>query len=206
MLLKEGHGDRVLEEAEKFLHSLSGAETIDADSLYRFHHNFLQMVYYVLKLSGIEAQLLFNDETSSVLFQRAVRSLTDMKEWMKHTLSKATGYVGTVQQSQPIMKDAEQFILQELESEDLTREAVASHVFLNPDYLDRLFKKESGQSVTEFIVSKRMLLARDLLTATHQSVSSIASRAGYTNLAHFSRRFKQVVGMSPKDYRNKHKQ
>ncbi|WP_342565568.1 response regulator [Paenibacillus sp. FSL R7-0345] len=206
VLLKEGHGDRVLEEAEKFLHSLSGAETIDADSLYRFHHNFLQMVYYVLKLSGIEAQLLFNDETSSVLFQRAVRSLTDMKEWMKHTLSKATGYVGTVQQSQPIMKDAEQFILQELESEDLTREAVASHVFLNPDYLDRLFKKESGQSVTEFIVSKRMLLARDLLTATHQSVSSIASRAGYTNLAHFSRRFKQVVGMSPKDYRNKHKQ
>ncbi|MNF17910.1 DNA-binding transcriptional activator FeaR [compost metagenome] len=51
-----------------------------------------------------------------------------------------------------------------------------------------------------------MLLARDLLTATNQSVSSIASRAGYTNLAHFSRRFKQVVGMSPKDYRNKHKQ
>ncbi|WNS46091.1 response regulator [Paenibacillus sp. MMS20-IR301] len=206
VLLKEGHGDRVLTEAEKFLHNLSGADSVDADSLYRFHHNFLQMVYYVLKTNGIEAQLLFNDETSSALFQRAVRSLTDMNDWMKHTIAKAMDYAGTVQQSQPIMKDAENFILQQLESEDLTREAVASHVYLNPDYLDRLFKKEAGYSVTELIVSRRMLLARDLLAKTDLPVGAIASRTGYTNLAHFSRRFKQVVGMNPKDYRNKHKQ
>lgn len=206
VLLKEGHGDKVLAEAEMFLHSLTDAESLDADNLFRFHHNFLQMVYYVLKLNGIEAQLLFDDETSSSLFQRAVRSLKDMMDWMKHTLSKAMDYVGTVQQSQPIMKDAENFILQALESEDLTREAVAKRVFLNPDYLDRLFKKESGYSVTEFIVSKRMLLAQDLLMKTNLAVGSIASQAGYTNLAHFSRRFKQVVGMNPKDYRKKHKQ
>lgn len=206
VLLKEGHGDKVLAEAEMFLSSLSSTDTLDAEGLYRFHHNFLQMIYYVLKLSGIEAQLLFNDETSSGLFQLAVRSLTDMSNWMKHTISKAMDYVGTVQQSQPIMKDTENFILQALESEELTREAVAHHVFLNPDYLDRLFKKETGHSVTEFIVSKRMQLAQDLLAKTNLSVGSIASRAGYTNLAHFSRRFKHVVGMSPKDYRNQHKQ
>lgn len=206
VLLKEGHGEKVISEAERFLHSLSDAETLDADSLYRFHHNLLQMVYYVLKLSGIEAQLLFDDETSSILFQRAVRSLTDMIDWMKHTISKAMDYVGTVQQSQPIIKDAEHFILEALECEGLTREAVASHVFLNPDYLDRLFKKETGYSVTEFIVSRRMLLAQDLLAKTDLPVGAIASQAGYTNLAHFSRRFKQVVGMNPKDYRSTHKQ
>ncbi|AIQ51363.1 response regulator [Paenibacillus sp. FSL R7-0331] len=205
VLLKEGHGDKVTAEAEMFLRSLSDAETLDADSLYRFHHNFLQMVYYVLKLSGIEAQLLFDDETSSILFQRAVHSLTDMIYWMKHTISKAMDYIGTVQQSQPIIKDAEHFILRALEAEDLTREAVANHVFLNPDYLDRLFKKETGYSVTEFIVSRRMLLAQDLLAKTDLPIGSIASRAGYTNLAHFSRRFKQMVGMNPKNYRSKHK-
>ncbi|UQZ35493.1 DNA-binding response regulator [Paenibacillus sp. PK3_47] len=206
VLLKEGQGDQVAAEAEMFLRSLSDSETLDADSLYRFHHNFLQMVYYVLKLNGIEAQLLFDDATSSALFRRAVRSLTDMIDWMKHTLSKAMDYAGTVQESQPILKDAENFILQALETGDLTREAVAHHVFLNPDYLDRLFKKETGHSITEFIVSRRMLLAQDLLAKTDLPVGTIASRTGYTNLAHFSRRFKQVVGMNPKDYRSNHKQ
>ncbi len=206
VLLKEGHGDQVVTEAEAFLHGLAEEETLDAESLYRFHHNFLQMIYYVLKLNGIEAQLLFDDETSSTMFQSAVRSLTDMIDWMKHTISKAMDYVGTVKQSQPIIKHAENFILQVLETEDLTREAVAKHVFLNPDYLDRLFKKETGYSVTEFIVSKRMRLAQDLLAKTNLPVGSIASQAGYTNLAHFSRRFKQVVGMNPKDYRSSHKQ
>lgn len=204
VLLKEGRGDKVIAEAEAFLHSLSAAEILDAESLYRFHHNFLQMVYYVLKLSGIEAQLLFDDETSSALFQRAVRSITDMSDWMKHTIAKAMDYVGTVQQSQPIMKGAENYIVQSLENENLTREAVASHVFLNPDYLDRLFKKETGYSITEYIAAERMRLAQNLLAKTDLPVGTIASRVGYTNLAHFSRRFKQIVGMSPKDYRSRH--
>jgi len=205
VLLQEGEGDQVAREAEAFLHSLAEEENVDAEFLYRFHHNFLQMIYYVLKLNGIEAQLLFDDELSSSLFRRAARSLRDMIDWMKHTVSKAMDYIGTVQQSQPIMKGAENFILQALETEDLTREAVARHVFLNPDYLDRLFKKETGYSVTEFIVSKRMRLAQDLLVKTNLPVGTIASRAGYANLAHFSRRFKQLMGMNPKDYRSKHK-
>jgi len=200
-MLKEGRGDQVIREAEAFLASFIGSESMDAENLYRFHHNLLQTVFYVLKLKGIEAHLLFDDPDSSERFQRAAHSVADMIAWVKHTVRKAMEYMGTVQHSPSVIARVEQFIAQRIEAEKLTREDVANHVFLNADYLDRLLKKEAGCSVTELIVKRRMLLAQRLLERTDLPVGTIAAQAGYANLAHFSRRFKRFAGASPHEYR-----
>ncbi len=201
VMLKEGRGEQVVGEAEAFLTGYIGSERMDAENLYRFYHNLLQTVFYVLKLKGIEGHLLFDEADSADRFQRAARSVEDMIEWAGHTVRKATEYMETLQHSPSVIRRVEQFIAQRIETEKLTREDVANHVFLNSDYLDRLLKKESGCSVTEFIVRKRMLLAQQLLVKTDLPIGTIAGQAGYSNLAHFSRRFKKFAGVSPHDYR-----
>lgn len=203
IMLKEGRGDQVIAEAEAFLAGFIGSASMDAESLFRFHHNLLQTIFYVLKLKGIEAHLLFDNEDSAERFQRAALSVADMIDWVKHTVHKAMEYMGTVQHSPSIVHRVEQFIAQHLEAEKLTREDVASHVFLNPDYLDRILKKEAGCSATELIVRKRMQLAQHLLERTGLPVGTIAAQAGYSNLAHFSRRFKKYAGASPLEFRLK---
>ncbi|TLS53716.1 response regulator [Paenibacillus antri] len=201
VMLKEGRGGQVVSEVEAFLSGFIGSERMDAENLHRFHHNLLQTVFYVLKLKGIEGHLLFDDTDSVDRFQRAVLSVEDMIEWARHTVHKAMEYMGTIQHSPSVIRRVEQYISQRIETEKLTREDVANHVFLNADYLDRILKKESGCSVTEFIVRKRMLLAQQLLERTNLPVGTIAGQAGYSNLAHFSRRFKKFAGVSPHDYR-----
>jgi len=203
VMLKEGRGDQVIAEAEAFLTGCIGSESMDADNLYRFHHNLLQTVFYVLKLKGIEARLLFDDADSVERFQRASHSVADMIGWVKHTVRKAMEYTGAVQHSPSLIQRVEQFISLHIEAEKLTREDVASHVYLNADYLDRLLKKESGCSATELIVRKRMELAQRLLERTDLPVGTIAAQSGYSNLAHFSRRFKQYAGASPHEYRRR---
>ncbi|MFC5703989.1 helix-turn-helix domain-containing protein [Cohnella faecalis] len=201
VMLKEGRGNDVMAQAETFLNSLIGSAHINAEILYRFHHNFLQMVFYVLKLNGIDAHLLFDNHASADLFQHAVRSVTDMIDWMKHTISKSLEYAGTVQQSESFMVRVNAYVTQNLENDGLTREDVASHVFLNPDYLDRLCKKETGCSVTEYIARMRMQLAKELLLKTNMPVGTIAAQVGYSNLAHFSRKFKRFEGTNPNAFR-----
>jgi len=201
IMLKEGQGDQVVMEAEDVLESWIGNEGTGAETLYRFHHNFLQMIFYVLKLKGIEAHLLFQDEASERLYHRAARSVPDMILWVRHTVSKSMESMGDLQQTDSMIDKVERFIQERIQLEDLTRETVAKHVFLNPDYLDRLFKKETGTSVTEYIVRKRLMLAQDLLLKTNLPIGSIAAQTGYSNFAHFSRRFKKQFGMSPADYR-----
>ena len=91
-------------------------------------------------------------------------------------------------------------------SRELGRDDVAAYVFLNPDYLSRLFKKNTGYSISEYIFKVRMSVACELLTKTDLSVSKVAMSCGYTHLAHFSKMFKKETGMTPNSYRGKYKQ
>jgi two-component system response regulator YesN len=101
----------------------------------------------------------------------------------------------------PVYK-AIKYIKEHLEQE-LPREEIASFVFLNPDYFDRVFKKETGVSVARFIMQERLDKAKELLIKTELPISTIASTVGYTNLSNFSSMFKKMCGMNPVEYRKK---
>jgi two-component system, response regulator YesN len=201
MLLKEGAADKLLAEVEKYLEQLINNGGMDAATLNQFHHHFLQMAYYVLKVKGIEARQLFADVKSVELTSKAASSVVDMAVWVRHVIGRAADYAVKVEKAPSIVEKVSLTISQHLETETLSREELAQQVYLNPDYLDRIFKKETGMSVTDYLVQERMKLAQQLLAKTDLSIGAIAVKAGYSNLSHFSRRFKQLFGIGPNDYR-----
>ena len=89
-------------------------------------------------------------------------------------------------------------------SEELSVENLAARVHFNPDYLTRVFKKETGKTVSEYITEYRCALAAELLKETDLSVTAIASRSGYPNYTYFTRTFRKYSGDSPRDYRKKY--
>lgn len=101
------------------------------------------------------------------------------------------------------VRRAKMFIETSLTYESLSRTEVASHVFMNPDYLDRRFKSELGVSITHFITQLKIQEARHLLTDTDTSISEVAAAIGYPNLSNFSFMFKQATGESPREYRQR---
>lgn len=109
------------------------------------------------------------------------------------------------QKNQHTIEKAQKYIRDNI-SRELGRDDVAAYVFLNPDYLSRLFKKNTGYSISEYIFKVRMSVACELLTKTDLSVSKVAMSCGYTHLAHFSKMFKKETGMTPNSYRGKYKQ
>lgn len=95
---------------------------------------------------------------------------------------------------------AKQYIRENI-SRDLSVVEVAEHVFLNPDYLSRVFKRETGYTLKEYILKMRMGIACELLAKTSLSVSKVAMSCGYSHMAHFSQMFKKENGMTPNEYR-----
>lgn len=85
--------------------------------------------------------------------------------------------------------------------QNLTRNDVASAVHLNPEYFSRLFKKQTGYTVADFIFREKMKMARELLKIDGFSISMIAVKVGYSNFSHFTQLFKKVYGMTPNEYR-----
>ena len=86
----------------------------------------------------------------------------------------------------------------------VTRSELSAKFFVSPDYLSRLFRKETGMPLIEYIQRERMLRAKALLSQNNGlSIGQIAEAAGYANFAHFSRQFRKQTGMSPSEYRKR---
>ena len=88
---------------------------------------------------------------------------------------------------------------------DIGVEHVAEKCGLNRSYFGQIFKEAVGKTPQEFILTYRMAKAAELLKITAMSIADIGSAVGYENQLHFSRAFKNVYGLSPRDWRNQHK-
>lgn len=88
--------------------------------------------------------------------------------------------------------------LQLVHLEDITQEFQYSYA-----YLSKLFKKQTGQSLTEYVLEKRLKLSKSLIENNGDfSVAQIAEMAGFSDRRYFQRAFKSYTGMSVKEYKN----
>ena len=102
------------------------------------------------------------------------------------------------------IKEALNYIEQNFQN-DISVENIASFCGLNRTYFGRIFKETVGKSPQQFLLSYRMAKAAELLKLTELSISDIGNAVGYPNQLHFSRAFKNVYGVSPREWRNKNR-
>lgn len=100
------------------------------------------------------------------------------------------------------IKEALNYIEQNFQN-DISVENIASFCGLNRTYFGRIFKETVGKSPQQFLLSYRMAKAAELLKLTELPISDIGNAVGYPNQLHFSRAFKNVYGVSPREWRNK---
>lgn len=84
---------------------------------------------------------------------------------------------------------------------NLTLSSLASLQNISPGYLSTIFKKETGKTITEYIVDKRVEHAKRLLTTTRLQIQTVALNCGIMDVQYFSKIFKKKTGMTPKEYR-----
>ncbi|MDE7293750.1 MAG: AraC family transcriptional regulator [Oscillospiraceae bacterium] len=84
---------------------------------------------------------------------------------------------------------------------NISVEDIADVCVLNRSYFGKIFKEAVGKSPQDFLLNYRMVKAAELLKLTKLSVGDISNAVGYDNQLHFSRAFKNIYGLSPKNWR-----
>ena len=84
---------------------------------------------------------------------------------------------------------------------DLSLNVLAEKLNVNGSYLSTLFKKEMGQTITDYITTKRMTLAMRLLGTTQMQIQTVAQKCGIPDVNYFTKKFKKATGRTPKEYR-----
>lgn len=100
-----------------------------------------------------------------------------------------------------VVKNALQY-MEEHYDKKLTLCDVADHTYVSQWHLSKLLNKHTGQSYSELLNTIRIKKAQELLKDSSLRIGDVAEMVGFLDMAHFSRVFKKIIGMSAQEYRN----
>ena len=100
-----------------------------------------------------------------------------------------------------LVRTAQQYI-EEHYTEHLTLTVLAEKTYVSPWYLSKLLNKYTGQSFSDLLNGARVRRAKELLRDPSLRVHEVSDLLGFSDVAHFSKTFKKIAGISPNEYRN----
>ncbi|WP_028609278.1 response regulator [Paenibacillus harenae] len=201
-LMETGRWEEVTDKLELILDELNSP-------LYRSQQHLMEAVYYLFSSFSYIAHKQ-GDSFADLVGHPALqpesyyfKSIDTIREW---ALSLIEQFKRSLQEATPnrshIIRQIHEYIGRHLH-EDVSLTRVSEHVYLHPVYLSRLYKKETGESLSAYISRIRMEKAAELLMTTNKKVSDIAKEVGYRKTQYFIHIFKECYQLTPQSFRNR---
>jgi YesN/AraC family two-component response regulator len=186
--------------------SRSGEKAIlAADPLRSAKNSIIGTIAFLARASiqaGLDPEMVF--ALSDVLIRtiEGLRSKTEVLAYEEKILFRFIGMVKKrldQRYSRPIQRTLN-YIEAHLDQR-LFLEEIAAAVYVNPNYLSGLFRKETGKSLSEFITLRKIQESSYFVRYTDYPFAEIAALYGFSGQSYFTRNFKKVMGKTPGEYR-----
>lgn len=88
-------------------------------------------------------------------------------------------------------------------SRPVSTEDIAAAMYMSRSRLSTRFKKETGETLSDYIMREKVEEAKHLLAYTDKPLSAISSYLAFSSQSHFTRQFKKLTGRTPGEYRDR---
>ncbi|WP_321384047.1 helix-turn-helix domain-containing protein [uncultured Enterococcus sp.] len=190
ILIPEKDGLSVLEEIRTFLPD-SKAVILSAFSDFSYAQKAIDLNVSKYMLKPVKPR-----EITAIL-HRLMGEIADSK---KQAAPEAEREIVAITEIQGFIKEALHFI-QENYKEKITLQKVSAHVYMNPQYFSRVFKREVGLSYTDYVNNLRIDYACKLLETSDYPSYRISSECGFNDPSYFNRVFYRQMSTTPNKYR-----
>ena len=156
--------------------------------------------------SGVDINTLLNKNMEYIHKVLAVETQEDICVWISYALDDFIESVYVSQDARKItqLKPAIEY-MQNHYDEPLTLADLAKTVHLSVSRFSHLFTEQMGASIVDYLSSVRINHAKRLLLTTDHNCTRICYDVGYNNQSYFTRVFKQLTGLTPRQFRNQNK-
>ena len=203
-LLGEQKPEALINSMRQYLTELAERELITRDILKSFRMDITQITYSWLAAREIKAHLLFAGSENEQYYQEALESVDGAMQFASHLVTAAVEYTKYINKSESVADQLKEYIDTHYQ-QDIRRETLAELVYLNVDYMSRIFKKEAGISISAYLMQKRVEEAKNMLTRSSLPINTVSIYVGYSNFSYFTKMFRENTGFSPLEYRRKFK-
>lgn len=156
---------------------------------------------------GVMPEAAFTLSDSIIL---AIEEMNSLHELMDYEYTAAEQYVKIVQDLSKskysnIIQQAISYIYKNLTNK-LTLQKISDAIYVHPNYLSVLFKKEVGLNLPDYIMKTRVDEAKYYIRYTNTKISDIAAFYQFCNQSYFTQVFRKFAGWTPNEYRVKYNQ
>lgn len=199
------NAEKVQQCFEKFEAYFSGQQVYLPQEIKDSYTRFLWNATNVSKEVGhfSSAETRYKQMVEHILQAQNLNELNTVLYTVAETLS-AQMTRETATQENLTVKRAKSLI-HEFYSDGITQEEIAHKLGITPEYLSTQFRKETGDTFSNYIRDYRIKKSKELLLGTQLKLHQISAQVGYSDPKYFSQVFKKVVGQLPVDYRKTRK-
>ncbi|GMK39975.1 hypothetical protein PCCS19_30300 [Paenibacillus sp. CCS19] len=138
-----------------------------------------------------------------LLDRSGIHSQDKLRGWAVSMLGKLESELSSTESSTRthLVKQVQEIVEQTL-GQDTSVKTIADKVYLHPVYLSKIYKADTGESLSDYIIRMRMERAHYMLKKTNKKIYEITAELGYQNPQYFSKMFKKYYGMTPQEFRD----
>jgi two-component system response regulator YesN len=153
----------------------------------------------IVQTQGWSMRRVLQGEYRYFLALESLVSKDQIVQWAKRVNSNIAAYMASERQhsSHRLVKLIVEAVDRDLGS-DLTLHTLAERMYVNPSYLSRLFKRETGDAFSSYVLERRMEKAKELLLADAK-VYDASSAVGYQDISYFAKVFRKYWGVAPSE-------
>jgi Response regulator containing CheY-like receiver domain and AraC-type DNA-binding domain len=155
----------------------------------------------IIQSRGWSMQAVLGPDYAFFLSLDKLQTKEQIRVWARRTTERIAGYMEQERRrsTHEIVRKALELIESSLD-EDLSLHELAERLYVSPSYLSRLFKKETGEVFTVYVMRRRMERAKELLQGGAK-VYDAASAAGFRDVSYFAKVFRNYWGVTPSEFR-----
>jgi len=151
--------------------------------------------------NNLDSSLWDNINPIENLFRH--QTVVEMKERMEDILRQVCMHIEKRKEShnKKLKDDIINYIKKNYNNSNLSNSMIAGEFGINPAYLSRFFKEQTGEGILDYIHKLRLEKAKELLKTEKTTIDDIANRVGYYNSIALIRAFKKYEGITPGKYK-----
>lgn len=189
------------EYLNQVINSIYENKNISVNMLY---DSFAEILLSINKyLSSIDDSFL--NSSSQVTLKELLEkdTLEDIKKYIDDYINKSINFIREIRESNSgrIVENAKKYINMHY-SEEISLSILSEILYVHPIYLSKQFKEKTGENFIDYLTKVRVEKSKELLSDFSLKIYEISEMVGYESSKYFSKIFRELVGQTPKEYRD----
>ncbi|MCX7708503.1 MAG: response regulator [Clostridia bacterium] len=203
--IKAGMMEKAVEILESFYNENLTGYVVTIDAIRVIASNVISTVLNVITELDIRISDIFHHQGQPYDEVFKLDTLPEIKLYLNNLIVSVMNTVERLQTKRvnKAVKEIQEYISENLTNCELSLSSTAKTFFMNPSYLSRIFKQETGQTFVEYLTKTRMEKAIRLLKETDLKAYQISEKVGITDPHYFGICFKKYTGLSINDFKLK---